>query len=47
MKTAFYTDRGVYEFVVMLFGLNNAAAILQRVVDRAIGDLLGKVCFFN
>jgi hypothetical protein len=29
VKTAFYTDRGVYEFVVMPIGLTNAAAVLQ------------------
>ena len=45
VRTAFYTDRGVFEFVVMPFGLSNAAAVLQRVVEEVLGDLLGKVCF--
>ena len=47
VRTAFYTERGVYEFVVMPFGLTNAAAILQRVVEEALGDLLGKVCYLQ
>ena len=47
MKTAFLTDCVVYKFVVMPFGLTNAVAILQRVVEKALGDLLGKVCFFK
>ena len=31
----------------MSFGLTNAAAILQREVETALGDLLGKVCFLQ
>ena len=42
MKTAFCTYCGVYEYV-----LTNDVANLQRVVEGALGDLLGKVCFLQ
>jgi len=41
-KTAFITDRGIYCYKVMPFGLKNAGATYQRLVNRMFADQLGK-----
>ena len=41
-KTAFICHRGLFEFVRMPFGLANAPASLQRVMDFIFGDMLGR-----
>lgn len=40
--TSFITDRGLYCYKVMHFGLKNAGATYQRLVNRMFSDLLGK-----
>ena len=40
--TSFVTDRGLYCYTVMPFGLKNADATYQRLVNKMFKDLLGK-----
>ena len=41
-KTAFITDRGVYCYRVMPFGLKNAGATYQRLVNRIFRNEIGR-----
>ncbi|CAG8800349.1 12058_t:CDS:1, partial [Dentiscutata erythropus] len=41
-KTAFVTSCGTYEFNVMPFGLCNAPASFQRLMDKILADEIGK-----
>ncbi|GJS21707.1 reverse transcriptase domain-containing protein [Tanacetum coccineum] len=41
-KTAFYTDQGTYCYTKMPFGLKNAGATYQRLVDEAFQSQIGK-----
>ncbi|GJU24785.1 reverse transcriptase domain-containing protein [Tanacetum coccineum] len=41
-KTAFYTDQGTYRYGEMPFGLKNAGATYQRLVDSAFQAQLGR-----
>ena len=41
-KTAFITHKGLYVFNVMPFGLCNAAATFQRLMDGIFRDQIGK-----
>lgn len=44
-KTAFNVENGHYEYVRMPFGLKNAPATFQRVMDNVLKDLQNKICF--
>lgn len=43
-KTAFSVENGHYEYIRMPFGLKNAPATFQRVMDNVLKDLQGKIC---
>ena len=45
-KTAFSTDFGKYKFMVMPFGLVGAPAAFQRLMNKLIGNLHGKVAVY-
>lgn len=44
-KTAFSVNGGKYEFTRMPFGLKNAPATFQRVMDCILRELIGICCF--
>ncbi|KAL0329077.1 UNVERIFIED_CONTAM: Retrovirus-related Pol polyprotein from transposon gypsy [Sesamum radiatum] len=41
-KTSFLTENGIYCYNVMSFGLKNAGATYQRLVNKMFKDLIGK-----
>ena len=41
-KTAFITSQGLYCYKVMPFGLNNAGATYQRLVNKMFNKQIGK-----
>jgi hypothetical protein len=43
-KTAFNVENGHYDFVRMPFGLKNAPATFQRVMDNVLKELQEKIC---
>jgi len=40
-KTAFIMGQGIYCYKVMLFGLKNAGATFQQMVNKVFKDLIG------
>lgn len=44
-KTAFISHCGLFEYVVLPFGLTSAPAKLQRLMDRVLGSLKWSSCF--
>lgn len=43
-KTAFITRKGLFEFLVMPFGLYNAPAAFERLMEAVSAGLHWKVC---
>ena len=43
-KTAFRTHYGLYEFRVLPFGLTNAPAVFQTMMNNVLRDYLGRFC---
>ncbi|KAK3545273.1 hypothetical protein QTP70_002933, partial [Hemibagrus guttatus] len=41
-KTAFHTTHGHYKYCVMTFGLTNAPAVFQALINEVFRDLLGR-----
>ena len=44
-KSAFTTHKGLFEFIRMPFGLCNAPATFQRIMQRVLSGLEGRSCF--
>lgn len=42
-KMTFIIERGVYYYKVMLFGIKNAGATYQRLVNMMFKDLIGDI----
>lgn len=43
-KTAFSIGSGLWQFRVMLFGLSNAPATFERLMENVLSGLLSKIC---
>ena len=47
-KAAFWTNCGLFEPLVMMFGLTNTLATFQTMMNDIFGDLIaeGKICIY-
>ena len=43
--TAFACDYGFFEYTVMPMGLTNATGTFQRLMDKVLNELIGKICY--
>jgi hypothetical protein len=43
--TAFVSEAGFHQFRVLATGLSNACATFQRLMDKVLDGLIGKICF--
>ena len=44
IKTAFSIGKGLWQFTVMPFGLCNAPATFERLIEEVLRDLISKIC---
>ncbi len=43
--TAFKSEAGIHQFRVLAMGLSNECATFQRLMDKVLDGLIGKICF--
>ena len=46
-KTAFYTEKGLFEYTVMLFGITNAPVSFQEMMDKILKHVEGVLGYLD